>query len=137
MGLLDQLAGQLLGGSSTSSSTGGNELIQLALQLLQNHQGGIGGLLQQLAASGLGDQVQSWIGTGANQAVSGDQLASALGPDTLGALAAKLGLDPSTIAGNLAQVLPQMIDQATPNGSLEGSDDVLQQGLSSLGGLFR
>jgi uncharacterized protein YidB (DUF937 family) len=137
MGLLDQLAGQLFGGSDTSSGApGGNELVQLALQLLQNHPGGMGGLLQQLSSGGLGDQVKSWIGTGANQAVSGDQLASALGPDMIGALAAKLGLDPATAAHGLADVLPQLVDKATPNGTLEGSESALQDGLSSLGGLF-
>ena len=137
MGLLDQLAGQLLGGSNASGgAAGGNELLQLALQLLQNHPGGMGGLLQQLSSSGLGDQVQSWIGAGANQAVSGDQITSALGPDMIGALAAKLGIDPAVAAHGLADVLPQVVDKATPNGSLEGSDNMLQEGLSSLGGLF-
>ncbi len=113
-----------------SMHTGGgdNTLIQLAMQLLQNHQSGMSGLLQQLSASGLGDSVQSWIGTGANQPVSAD---------ALGALAAKLGLDPSVAAQGLAQVLPQVEGQATPNGSLEDSDKLLQDGLAALGGLFR
>ncbi|MCL2656625.1 MAG: YidB family protein [Betaproteobacteria bacterium] len=135
MGLLDQLAGQLLGNSNTA--TGGNELVQLALQLLQNHEGGMSGLLQRLSASGLGEQVQSWIGAGANQSISGEQLTSALGSEAIGALAAKLGLDPASAAHGLAQVLPQIVDHATPNGSAEGADALLQQGLSALGSLFR
>ncbi len=135
MGLLDQLAGQMLGGSNAG---GNSQLVQLALQLLQNNEGGLGGLLQALGKGGLGEQVASWVGTGSNMPVSGDQLSSALGSDVIGALASQFGLDESSAAGGLAQVLPQLINHVTPDGATDGSDDLLQQGLSSiLGQLFR
>lgn len=131
MGLLDQLAGQFLGGSAEG---GANPLLQMAMQLLQNHEGGLGGLLAQLNQAGLAEQVQSWVGTGSNLPVSGDQLAAALGPDTLGKLAGTLGLNAGEVSNQLAQGLPQLVDSLTPNGSLEGSSDLLSQGL---GALFR
>ncbi|MCX9158169.1 YidB family protein [Niveibacterium sp. 24ML] len=129
MGLLDQLAGQFLGGGAEGGSS---PLLQMAMQLLQNHEGGLGGLLAQLNQAGLADQVKSWVGTGSNLPVSGDQLAAALGPDTLGKLAGALGLDPGAVSEQLAQGLPQLVDKLTPNGSLDGSGDLLAQGLSAL-----
>ena len=131
MGLLDQLAGDLLGDDSSK------DIGKAALDLVQNQEGGLAGLLEKLKASGLTDQVSSWVGTGTNQAVSPDQLANALGPDTLNALAAKFGLDASALSDGLAGALPQLVDKLTPNGSLEGHQTLLQQGLGLLSGLFK
>src|SRR5579859_4862166 len=70
MSLLDSL-GSLLGGSNQGE--GGNSLISIAGQLIQQA-GGVQGLASTLQQHGLGGAVQSWVGTGANQAISGDQL---------------------------------------------------------------
>ncbi len=60
--------------------------------------GGVQGLISMLQQHGLGGAVQSWVGTGANQPVSGDQLGQALQSGGLGSLlqeaAGKLGIDP-------------------------------------------
>ncbi|WP_374511897.1 YidB family protein [Niveibacterium sp.] len=129
MGLLDQLAGELLGGSG-----GASPVLQIAQQLLQHHEGGLAGLLAQLNQGGLAEQVQSWVGTGANLPVSADQLSAALGPDLLGKLSAALGVDASTVSNHLAEGLPQLVDKLTPSGSLEGHGDLLAQGLGALFG---
>ncbi|UUZ46921.1 YidB family protein [Massilia sp. B-10] len=90
-------------------------------------------MLQQLQQSGLGDQVASWIGTGANHAISGEQLSAALGSGQLADVAQQSGVDPSQLSGGLAALLPQVIDQLSPNGQLpEG--DMLGQGLNLLKG---
>ncbi|QSI77829.1 YidB family protein [Niveibacterium microcysteis] len=129
MGLLDQLAGELLGGSD-----GASPVLQIAQQLLQSHEGGLAGLLAQLNQGGLADQVKSWVGTGANLPVSADQLSAALGPAVIGKLAAALGMDAGTVTNQLAQGLPQLVDTLTPGGSVEGASDLLSQGLGSLFG---
>ncbi len=129
MRLLDQLAGELLGGSGGTSP-----VLQIAQQLLQNHEGGLAGLLAQLNQSGLAEQVQSWVGTGANLPVSADQLSAALGPDLLGKLSTALGVDAGTVSNHLAEGLPQLVDKLTPGGSLEGHGDLLAQGLGALFG---
>lgn len=102
---------------------------------LINSSGGLPALLQQLQGSGLGDQVASWIGTGENQAVSGDQIKDALGADNIQQIAQQAGVEPEHASAGLAQLLPQIIDQLTPNGQVP-QNELLQQGLSMLKGKF-
>jgi uncharacterized protein YidB (DUF937 family) len=90
-----------------------------------------------LEKQGLSEQVASWVGTGANQAVSPDQIGNALGGGALADLAGKFGIDPSQLNSGLAQYLPEVVNQLTPNGRLpEGAEDmdVLGKGLASLTG---
>jgi uncharacterized protein YidB (DUF937 family) len=65
----------------------------------------------------LGNVISSWISSGQNLPISGDQIASVLGNGTLGNIASQLGIDPAQASGQLAQVLPGLIDKLTPNGS--------------------
>lgn len=116
MGLLDELLGSAAGGGQ--GGAGGIDLPQvmaLVSQLLQQS-GGLEGLLAKLQAGGLGEAAQSWVGTGANQPVSPDALGSALGPDLMGALGGLLGGNGSQASSVLAQVLPGLVDQLTPQG---------------------
>jgi uncharacterized protein YidB (DUF937 family) len=79
----------------------------------------IGGLLQQLQQSGLGEQVTSWLGNGQNLPISVDQLKSALGDERLRQLATQLGLPVDQLLGQLSQHLPGAIDKMSPKGTLE------------------
>ena len=94
--------------------------------------GGLPEILEQLQASGLGDLVASWLGSGENRAVSAAELSNALGPDSLNQFAEKAGIDLGQAASVLAGLLPQLVDQLSPQGSLPE-----QQGLEGLlGGLL-
>lgn len=128
MGLLETLAG--MAGQVLQQQQGGNNgLIEAALAMLNNGsaQGGIEGLVRQFTQAGLGDQIQSWIGTGTNLPVSGNDLQQALGNDQLDALARQFGGSGGEIAGQLAQVLPGLVDKLTPSGQIPagGFDDAL------------
>jgi uncharacterized protein YidB (DUF937 family) len=135
MSLLGNLS-SLLGGGQDEAG-GASSLVSVAGQLIQQA-GGVQGLASTLQQHGLGDAVQSWIGNGANQAISGDQLNQVLqksGLDSVVADAAgKLGVDPNQLVGQLAQVLPHAVDHLTPDGQAPsgggGGFD-----LSMLGGL--
>ena len=81
--------------------------------------GSVGGLLQKLQQSGLGPQVSSWLGNGANMPVTADQLKNALGNQNLSQIAAQLGLPIDQLLGQLAQHLPAAIDHMSPNGTLQ------------------
>lgn len=121
MSLFSQLASAALGALTNSSTAGGQSAVSHVLtDLIQNHGSGNGlaGLVQQLAASGLGPQVQSWIGTGANLPVSGDQIQAALGSEKIQQLAQQVGLDPAQLSGALAHLLPHAVDQLTPGGQV-------------------
>ena len=105
MGLLDGMVGGLIGGELASVVNG-----------LIAGQGGISGLVSKFQQGGLGATVQSWIGTGPNAAISGEELHKVLGADTVQQLAAKAGLSPHDLAQKLSQILPGVVDTLTPDG---------------------
>jgi uncharacterized protein YidB (DUF937 family) len=122
MGLLDSVLGSVLGGDQQQGGTG--SLINIVAGMLANSGqggsggGGLGGLVEQFQRGGLGDVMKSWIGTGQNLAVSPDQLGEVLGSDVLGQLSQRTGLDTGDLLGQLSQILPQMVDRATPDGQV-------------------
>jgi uncharacterized protein YidB (DUF937 family) len=75
-------------------------------------------ILQQLESKGLGQAVQSWIGTGANQVISGEQLEKALGSEQIQQLAAHVGVSPEVLRSHLSEILPKIVDRLTPDGKL-------------------
>lgn len=108
-GGLGGLLGGLLGGEGGQGNAG-----------LGAAAGGIGALQQVLAQAGLGEQVNSWIGTGDNQPVSASQLISALGgaDSPLASLAQSAGLSQEDVASHLSEGLPELINQLTPQGQV-------------------
>ena len=90
MGLLDSVVGSLTAGNAQ----GGNGLLDTVMQLIQNQPGGLAGLVQSFQQGGLADVVNSWVSTGQNLPVSGQQLASVLGSGPLQDSAAQLGVSP-------------------------------------------
>ena len=78
--------------------------------------GGLGDLIGKFSRGGMGDVMSSWVGTGQNQPISGGQLTNVLGNDTISDLARQLGLSNEETAGQLSQVLPEVVDKLTPNG---------------------
>ncbi|MBP7528824.1 MAG: DUF937 domain-containing protein [Syntrophorhabdaceae bacterium] len=129
MGFLDEItkAGtRLLGGE------GSGGLMEQVLGLVNNPDtGGLTGLIETFKNKGLGDVVSSWISTGENNPVSGDEVTGALGSDTIRQIAEKLGISESDASSRLAELLPQVIDKLTPDGSVpEGG--LLDQALGIL-----
>jgi len=75
-------------------------------------------LLVQLQQGGLQQQVQSWIHTSPGRDVTGAQIRDALGAANLDAAADDAGMTPDEAADTLADVLPQLVDRASPAGVL-------------------
>ena len=86
--------------------------------------GGLGGLLKQFQQAGFGDTINSWINTGPNKPVAPDQVSDALGPEIIDMLSQRTGLPRDQVASILSQVLPQIVDQLTPDGRLPSQRDV-------------
>lgn len=124
MGLLDSILG---GGGGDGSPIGA------ITDLLGQQQGGLGGLIGAFEQGGLGELAKSWVSTGGNLPVSAEQIQAVLSSGMLADFAAKLGVDPQTAAGTLAQVLPQVIDHLTPDGQVPAGG--LAGALGGLGGL--
>jgi uncharacterized protein YidB (DUF937 family) len=119
---LGGILGGLLGGASGAPPGAGNVLGALLSSLGRNSGPGGGnplaGLLESLSAGGLGEQAQSWIGTGENQPVSGAEIAQALPGETLDEAARESGLSPHEAADRIAEALPRVVDQLTPRGEI-------------------
>ena len=126
MGLLDSMIGGALGqlaqgmGGAGQGGSGQADLLKAVLAMLGNGSsvGGLGGLLEMFNKSGLGDVAQSWVGTGQNMPVSPGQLQQVLGDDQLGQLASQFGLSTGDMAGQLSQLLPDVVDKLTPQGQV-------------------
>ena len=89
--------------------------------LLGDGQGNLdlAGLARKMASNGdLTNVVSSWLGDGANSAISADSILGVLGENSVSNFASSLGTDTGTAAAGLAEVIPQLMDQASSGGSL-------------------
>src|SRR5215813_2359081 len=130
MGLLDIAQGLL-----ANSDSSGN-VIGTVMEVLNSRSGGLDGIVQSLQQGGLTETVSSWIGSGQNAPVSGDQLQSALGSGVVQDLASKLGVSPDVAGSHLAELLPGIIDRLTPNGEVP-SGGLASAGMELLSGFLR
>jgi len=134
MGLLDGLLGNVLGGmmGGGQSVPTRNPLLQIALQILQQS-GGLRGMLGKFQQAGFGEQAQSWISPGQNMPISPDALSQIFGQGQLGRIAQQLGMSNDEAADGLAQVLPNVVDEMTPQGEIPANDnDLVSRALAIL-----
>lgn len=139
MGILDSVLGGLLGGNSNAgplqsilgSVLGGGQAQQGGglggglggalggmLGGGGGAGGGLGGLLGQFQQAGLGHVAQSWVGNGANQQVSPDQLHQVFGDEQVSQWSQQSGLPKHDLLSQLSQYLPHAVDQMTPQGQV-------------------
>ena len=120
--LLTGLLGGLLGGGQQQAPQGGGLLGSLLggwqQQAPSGGMGGLSGLLGMFQQAGLGNVAQSWVGSGANQQVTPDQLHQVFGQDRVQQMAQQTGLPPQDLLSQLSQHLPNLVDQMTPNGRM-------------------
>jgi uncharacterized protein YidB (DUF937 family) len=149
LGGLGGMLGNVLGGRSGGADAGGQTvpsgggkgtllamLLPLAMQMIQRN-GGVGAMLDKFKQQGLGQQVNSWVSTGANQPVSADQVTDAVGSDEIASMARQLGVPEDQVAGGLAHILPHVVNHLTPDGNVSpDADDTLNAGLSKLTQMF-
>ena len=154
MGLLDGLLGALAGQARSNSPAGGGlgglgdllsggrgrsrggadlitMLLPIVLAMMQNRgaaggggMGGLGGLLQQFQQAGLGQQADSWVGTGANAPISPDAVVDVFGRDRVAQIAAQAGVSEAEASTGLAALLPEFVNQLTPAGQMPANNEV-------------
>lgn len=69
-------------------------------------------------------KLDSWVGTGQNAPASGADIRALLGEETLRDLAARTGLAIPDLESRLASILPEAVNQMTPDGRIPGDDQV-------------
>ncbi len=140
------MLGNILNSVASSVLSGGNgnqaNVINLVQGLLQS-QGGVEGLMAKFQQGGLDEALKSWIGTGENQPVSGEQINNVFG-DELQNVAQQAGVEQAEAGNLLAEYLPKIVDMITPDGQipdtngngLDVNDIVSAVAKNALGKLF-
>ena len=145
-GLGSVLGGMLGGGRSPigrGSVPGGGGgaligmLLPLAMQWVQRN-GGIGAVLDRVRQQGYGKQAASWVSTGPNDAIDPQAIGDVVGTDELSRLAEELHVPQQEVADGFAEILPEMVNQLTPDGQLPpDADQLFDGGLAELQALMR
>lgn len=138
MGLFDSVLGSLTGSNSAGqTSNAANPLLGIVVGMLTHQSGGgLAGVVQQFVAKGLGQQANSWVGNGPNEPITADHIHQVFGTDQVQQMAQQTGLPPQHVAAGLAQLLPQIINQLTPNGSMVHGDELKNNIAGLLKGLL-
>jgi uncharacterized protein YidB (DUF937 family) len=128
MGLLDQISGAVGGmlGQGRAGAQGGEAnagLLQQVLGMLSSP-GALSNITRGFHSAGLDNVLQSWVGTGENLPITGDQVKQVLGSGNVADLGARAGLTESDASNALAGMLPQVIDKLTPDGKLPSQGDL-------------
>ncbi|HYZ22584.1 MAG TPA: YidB family protein [Rhodopila sp.] len=123
MALLDSVLGGLLGGHPQASP-----LQSVLGSILGGGGGGYGGqggglpgLIEAFRGAGMGNTVNSWVGTGANQPVSPNQLQQVFGQEQVNQWSQQTGMPQQTLLQELSNLLPHAVDRMTPNGQVPSS----------------
>jgi uncharacterized protein YidB (DUF937 family) len=76
---------------------------------------GLSELVQRFEQGGLGDVIQSWIGSGPNRPIDNDKLHQVIGPEIVDRLSQTTGMEKGELLPLIAQILPAIVDRLTPN----------------------
>jgi len=96
----------------------------------------IGAILGSIGGAGAGagslmEIASSWLGSGDNMSIDSSQIGDLLGSDKIGQFAEQLGISRESAKQALADSLPEVVNQATP----EGDSDMLGNLLAQVGGV--
>jgi uncharacterized protein YidB (DUF937 family) len=87
-------------------------------KMMEKYGDDLNGLVEKFRSSGLGDKVESWIGTGQNEQISKDEVKRGLGQDEIDRIAQESGKSADEVADELSRELPRAVDEATPTGQV-------------------
>lgn len=120
-GFFGQILQSVLGGGQQGEASPISGILQQVLTMKDGDNQGIAAVISKLQSAGLGQQVQSWIGSGTNASVTADQIGQAFSPEQIEGWATQAGTTPDALRTVLAQALPHIVDHATPNGDVSTS----------------
>jgi uncharacterized protein YidB (DUF937 family) len=151
-GGLGGLGGGVLGGllAGMIGRAGGNRpsnnrglllamLLPLAMRWVQQN-GGLSAVLDRFRGSGLGKQADSWVSGNENHEISAQDVQRVIGQDDIARFAQQLGVPQQDVSQAFAEILPELTDKLTPQGSippqasdaLHAGSNVLERALQEL-----
>lgn len=95
----------------------GAEALSLVKEYVEK-EGGFDAVVKKFQDGGYRKQVESWVSTGQNQAISAIEVGQAIGIEKVKKLAEAAGVDVNKARDLLAEYLPVAIDKASPEGKL-------------------
>ena len=132
MALFDSIIGSAREKFGLSNEGSGGLVAALLALITDPRSGGFGGFIDKFRNAGLGPIVDSWISTGSNEPLSGDQVESALGADAVDGIATRAGVDRGTASAALGGIIPGVVDTLTPDGDIPDDSSIL----SKIGGFL-
>lgn len=133
MSILESVLSAVTNEVSNNDGANDNPLLGVVMGMISNPQsGGLTGLIDKLSEGGLQEQVASWVSTGANLPVSGEQIQAVLGSPMVQSIAEKMGIDADSASGTLASLLPQVINMLTPDGQVPDNGGLQQLALAGI-----
>ncbi len=86
--------------------------------------GGLMDLVAQFRGAGKADTVDSWISPGTNRPVSAGDLTQVLTEDQIAFLMERTGMSREELLAGLAERLPQVVDELTPEGRVPTPEEM-------------
>ncbi|WP_428485549.1 YidB family protein [Rhodopila sp.] len=117
-GFLGQMLQGVLGGGQQGQASPIAGILQQVLSVKDGDKQGVAAIISKFQSAGLGQPVQSWVGTGQNAPVSGNQVGQVFSQNQIEGWAQQAGTTPDAMRDVLAQALPHVIDHATPGGQV-------------------
>ena len=97
-------------------------LLPVALQWVQRN-GGLGAVLRRVQDRGYHRQARSWVSTGDNEVIDAQAVREVVGDDELARVSQHLGVPREEVQQGFAEILPEMVNQLTPDGQLRPEAD--------------
>jgi len=98
-------------------------LLQQLLGMLSKP-GALNNLMASLQQQGMGNILQSWLGSGQNLPIAPSQLQQVFGTGALTEMAQGAGIGVPETANALSGLLPQVVDKISPGGTAPADNDL-------------
>lgn len=132
-GGLGDILGSVLGGSQRSSGGSGGKgmlvaaLMPMVLSWIQRN-GGLSGALSKITGMGHEQQARSWMSNSeANDNLDPNEINRLFDESEIHQVAAQTGANESEVRQGLAELLPEVMNQLTPNGNLDSEREANQE----------
>lgn len=123
-GGLGDILGSVLGGQSTRNKAGGKGmliaiLMPMVLSWIRNN-GGVSGALSKITSMGNEKQARSWMSNQEdNDNLDPNEINRLFDDNEIQQVAASTGANEAEVRQGLAELLPEVMNQLTPNGNLD------------------
>lgn len=133
-GDLGSILGNVLGSQSQSQSQGGFNKSALLLALLPivlgyiQSNGGLSGVLAKFSGNGLDNKAQSWVNIDTdNDGLDAKDILGLFGQNEINKACQQTGASQDQVCQGLAELLPQVVNDLTPQGNLQNEQQANQE----------